>query len=124
MKIKTPEEFVHKQPVEYHGHIEKIRDVIKETIPIAEEIISFQAICYKYNYLLVGIGTKKGNCSLYIMHSKVIKEFEEELKDFEHTDSTIYFPIDKPLPIDLIKELVQERIIENEQRLDLKRLNI
>ena len=124
MKIKTPEEFVEKQPDEYHPHIEQLRKIIKETIPVAEETISFQVIVYKYHYLLVGIGTKKGNCSFYIMDSNIIKNYEDELKEYKFTESTIYFPINKELPVELIKELVQEKIIENEQRADTKNLKI
>lgn len=123
MKIKTPDEFVAKQGVEYRPHIEELRKIVKETIPVATENISFQVITYKYHFLLVGIGTKKGNCSFYVMDSNVIKKYEEELKDYQFTDSTIYFPITKKLPVDLIKEIVQEKIIENEQRADLKNLN-
>ena len=124
MKIKSPDEFVEKQPEEYRPHIEQLRKIIKATIPVAEETISFQVIVYKYHYLLVGIGTKKGNCSFYIMDSNIIKNYEEELKDYKFTESTIYFPINKELPNDLIRELVLEKIIENEQRADSKNLPI
>lgn len=124
MKIKTPDEFVAKQPEEYRPHIEQLRKIVKETIPVAEETISFQVIVYKYHYLLVGIGRKKGNCSFYIMDSNIIKNYEGELKGYKFTDSTIYFPLEKELPEDLIRELVQEKIIENEQRADSKNLKI
>ena len=120
MKIKTPEEFVDRQPDEYREHLENFRRIIKETIPIADELISYQVICYKYHYMLVGIGTKKDNISFYTMSPRLVKRMADSLQDFKYTESTIYFPIKKELPHKLIVELIQERIIENEQRADQK----
>jgi len=122
MKIKTPDEFVEKQPPEYRSHLEQLRTIIKETIPVAEELISFQVICYKYHYLLVGLGTKKGNCSFYTMSPGLVRRMKNELDGIKYSESTIYFPIEKELPVELIKEIIQERIIENEQRADLKKI--
>lgn len=118
MKIKTPEEYVKSLPTEYVNHIEELRRIIKETLPVVEELISYQVICFKYHYMLVGIGTKKNNCSFYTMSPKLLKKMKSELVGIKHSDSTIYFPLNKELPVDLIKEIVQERMIENEQIAD------
>ena len=116
MKIKTPEDYIKSLPKEYVGHIEQLRRIVKETLPVVEELISYQIICFKYHYMLVGIGTKKNNCSLYTMNPKLLKKMKSELNGIKHSDSTIYFPLSKDLPIELIKDIVQERMIENEQK--------
>ena len=66
--------------------------------------------------MLVGIGTKKNHCSFYTMSPSLLKKMERSLHEMKYTKSTIYFPLDKELPEQLIKDIIQERIIENEQK--------
>ena len=49
------------------------------------------------------------HCSLFPT-AAVIEQFKEELKDFSTSKGTIHFPLNKPMPIDLIKTMVRERL--------------
>jgi uncharacterized protein YdhG (YjbR/CyaY superfamily) len=51
------------------------------------------------------------HCSLFPTAS-VIKAFKKELKDYRISKGTIQFPVDKPLPADLVKKMVKARIAE------------
>lgn len=115
-KIKTPDEYVNSQPKEYRSMLNSLRDMIRYIIPESEEIISYSIICYQYHYMLVGIGTKKGHCSFYTMNPDMLSLMKEELGGYEYSGSTLYFPLSKPLPGDLIEKIVQERVQENELR--------
>ena len=50
------------------------------------------------------------------MSYAVIREFNQELKDYHTSKGTIQFPVDKPLPAVLVKKMVKARIAENERK--------
>jgi uncharacterized protein YdhG (YjbR/CyaY superfamily) len=55
------------------------------------------------------------------MSNEVLKDFENELKDFETTDVSIHFTLDKPIPNELITRIVMARVAENELNVIAKR---
>ena len=56
------------------------------------------------------------HCSLFPMSYAVIREFNQELKDYHTSKGTIQFPVDKPLPAVLVKKMVKARVAENERK--------
>ncbi|MFC2084712.1 iron chaperone [Bacteroidota bacterium] len=111
--LENAEDYVARQPLEFRETLEKLRTIIKETIPDAEELICYQVICYKYKYILVGIGTIRNYCSFYTMSQKLVNRMKSQLKDVKLSGPTLHLPLNKPLPIDLIKKIIRERVIEN-----------
>lgn len=101
-------------PVEARMTLEKFRNIIKETVPEAEEVISYQIPAYKYHGMLVGFAAFKNHCGFYLMSPALMKTFSEELKDYDTSTGTIRFPVNKPLPSALVKKLVRARMKENE----------
>jgi uncharacterized protein YdhG (YjbR/CyaY superfamily) len=55
------------------------------------------------------------HCSLF-PGSSVIEAFKNELKGFSTSKGTIQFPLDKPLPVGLVKKLAKARIAENKRK--------
>ena len=102
------------QPQQYRKCLAGIRELILSIIPQAEETFSYQAHCFKYIYMLVGIGTNKNFCSLYTMSSTFVKTIQDELKPYKVSGMTIHFNPDEPLPTELITMIVLGRIKENE----------
>lgn len=101
--------------------LEKIRRAIKAAAPKAEEKISWGMPMFKYQGNLVGYAAFKNHCSLFPMSLRLLDEMKSELKKYDATKGSIHFPLDKPLPIALVKKIVKARIKENESRIKNKR---
>ena len=115
-KPKTPDEYVAMQPADCQAVLEDLRTLIRNAAPEAEELISYQIICYKFLYMLVGIGTKKGACSLHTMSPGLLESMKAELSGLTYSGATLHFPLDKPLPHEIIRKIVEQRIAENRDR--------
>ncbi len=68
---------------------------------------------YEYKGRLAYFAAFKKHIGLYVP-TPVVEEHEKELKDYEAVKATVRFPIDKPLPIALVKKLVKARMKKNE----------
>lgn len=113
---KNTEAFIAQQPEEFRPTLEKLRALILSIVPQAEESISYQVPCFKYLYMLVGIGVNKNYCSLYTMSPPLMKTLKEDLKGVRVSGATIHFPPQERLPVALIKKIVKARIKENETK--------
>ncbi|WPU91206.1 DUF1801 domain-containing protein [Mucilaginibacter sabulilitoris] len=111
---RTAQEYIAQQPPEFRATLEQLRSIILATAPRATESISYQLPCYKYLYMLVGIGTNKKYCSFYTMNPGLVKSLKEELKDIKVSGSTLHFTPDELLPVELIKKIILTRIAQNE----------
>jgi uncharacterized protein YdhG (YjbR/CyaY superfamily) len=100
--------------------LKEIRKTIKATAPEAEEVISYQIPGYKYHGMLVFFAGWKNHISLYPAPWGA-KDLKEEMSVYEGSKGTIKFPLDKPMPLTLIKKMVKYRIKENEARAALKK---
>lgn len=119
MKNPTPHdtlEYILLQPEKFRSMLEQLRDIILSEVPEAEEVISYGIPCFKYHYMLVGIGVTKTACSFYTMNPELVKSMKKELADIKHSGSTLHFPSDNPLPENLIRKIIQIRIKENEAK--------
>lgn len=97
-----------------------IRKTIRTTAPTAEEVISYQIPGYKYHGMLVFFAAWKNHISLYPAPWGA-DALKKEMSAYEGSKGTIKFPIDKPMPLALIKKMVKYRMKENEMRADLKK---
>jgi uncharacterized protein YdhG (YjbR/CyaY superfamily) len=118
--VNTVEEYLNQFSEKQRAALEKIRKVIKDAAPKAEESISYGMPAYKLNGVLVYFGGFKTHCSFFPAGNSVIKKFSSELKEYKTSKGTIQFPLDQPVPVALIKKMVQERIKENEQKVTAK----
>ena len=115
-KINSVTDYLNVLPDNVYTALENIRQIIKYLVPGAEETISYQVPSYKYKGLLVGFGAAKNHCSFFVMSSTLLKDFKDEIKDFETSTGTIRFSPDKPIPNDLITKIVMARLAENEAK--------
>jgi uncharacterized protein YdhG (YjbR/CyaY superfamily) len=111
---RTADEYIAQQPVEFRATLEKLRSIIQTTVPQAVESISYQLPCYKYLYMLVGIGTNKKYCSFYTMNPGLVKTIKEDLKNVKISGSTLHFLPDEVIPVDLIRKIILARVAQNE----------
>ncbi len=98
------------EPVQYL--LEDLRAAIKQAAPEAEETISYQMPAYLFKGKLVFFAAYKNHIGFYPTSSGIVA-FKEELSAYKCSKGTVQFPIDKPLPLDLIARIVRFRMKEN-----------
>ena len=100
--------------------LKDIRKTIKSAAPDAEEVISYQIPGYKYHGMLVFFAAWKNHISLYPAPWGA-ESLKKEMSVYEGSKGTIKFPLDKPIPLTLIKKMVKYRVKENEMKASLKK---
>jgi len=111
-QVETIDEYIEMFPENVQNTLQKIRRVIRESAPRAEEVISYQMPAFKLNRILVYFAAHRQHIGFYPT-SSAIKEFKKELVPYEWGTGSVKFYMDKPIPFDLIKRMVQFRVQEN-----------
>ena len=106
------DEYISTLPNDVKEILDNLRKVIKETAPEAQEAISYNMPGYKLNGMLIWFAAAKNHIGLYPTASPIIV-FKEALKDYKTSKGAIQFPIDKPIPMDLVREIVKYKVEEN-----------
>lgn len=112
IKFKTVEEYISSFPKEIQIILYELRDTIVRIDTSLEEKISYNMPTYYLNGNLVHFAGYKNHIGFYPTPSG-IENFKNELKDFKTSKGAIQFPIDKPLPCNLITRIVKFRLEEN-----------
>jgi uncharacterized protein YdhG (YjbR/CyaY superfamily) len=116
-QFKTIDEYIAIFPKNVRDVLEKLRRVIRESAPKAEEAISYGMPAFKFNgKSLVFFAAWKNHVGFYPGGSSAIEAFKKELFPFKHAKGSIQFPLDKPIPFDLVKKIVKFRVKENESK--------
>jgi uncharacterized protein YdhG (YjbR/CyaY superfamily) len=92
--------------------LEEIRQTIKDAAPKAHEAISYQMPAFKQNGILVWFAVHKNHIGFYPRVS-AIEQFKNKLTHYKVSKGAVQFPLDEPIPFDLVKEMVQFRVKEN-----------
>ena len=122
IKITAPKNtdyYISQFPEKQQFALELIRKTIKAAAPAAEEVISYQMPAYKQNGMLVYFAGYENHIGFYPTPSG-IEAFKKELGVYKGAKGSVQFPIDQPLPLGLIKKIVQFRIKENAAAMKLK----
>jgi len=109
---------LHKAPI--RQGLEILRKTIKQAAPGAEELISYQMPAYKLNGMLVFFAAAKTHYGFYPTSGPIVA-FREKLKSYETSKGTIKFPLDKPIPVKLVSEIVKWQVKENLAKALLKK---
>lgn len=98
----------------------RLREIIREEVPDAEETISYGMPAYrKAGGVFIFYAAFKNHCSLFAVTTG--GKFADELKDFKTSKGTIQFTPQKPLPEDLVRRIVRQRVVDHlEERSKLK----
>ncbi len=111
-QFKTIDEYVATFPQNIQKILETIRQIVQEAAPEAEEAISYQMPAFKQSGVLVWFAAFKDHIGFFPT-ALGVETFKEELLDYETSKGTIRFPLDKPIPYDLVKRIVKYRVKEN-----------
>lgn len=110
---KDVDAYIANAPLEVQDKLKELRAAIKEAAPSASERISYGMPYYEYKGRLAYFGLAKAHIGLYIP-PPVIEEHQSELSDYVTAKGTVRIPLDKDLPVELIKKLVKARMRKNE----------
>jgi uncharacterized protein YdhG (YjbR/CyaY superfamily) len=110
---KTVDDYIASAPEETRASLSRLREVVREAAPEAEEVISYRMPLYKLDGHLVAFAAWKDHCSFYVMSSAVLEAHKGELQPYVAEKTTLHFPHGDPIPRQLVKKLVKERIAEN-----------
>jgi len=112
---KTVARYIKTAPKEARGKLAELRRIIRATVPKATERISYGMPYYGYKGRLAYFAFAKAHVGLYIP-PPVIAEHKRELKRYGTARATVRFPLNKPLPVALIKKLIKARLHKNEEK--------
>lgn len=111
---ETVEDYIYSLPGNVKIKIEAMRRTIRKAAPQAEELISYSMPAFKLEGMLVWYAAFKEHIGFYPMAS-AIKAFKKELSVFKGAKGSVQFPLDKPLPLKLVRKMVKYRVKENRE---------
>ncbi len=100
-------------PLEQQIALERVRQIIKNTVPEAIEFISYKMPAYHCHGMIGGFAAFKNHCSFFPWNAKTIEDFATELKEFKTSAGTIQFTPDKPIPEELLQKILRYRLAGN-----------
>jgi uncharacterized protein YdhG (YjbR/CyaY superfamily) len=121
LQAKTIDEYLAYQPEKVLEALENLRQIIRETSPEAEEVISYGIPAYKYHGMLVYFAAYKKHCSLFAGNGALTEQMQEELKSYKTSKGTIRFTVEKPLPDELVRKIVKIRMKQNIEKIKNKK---
>jgi len=118
-KPTTIDAYIETFPMDVQAKLRQVRAALKQAAPDATEVISYGIPAYKQNGMLVWFGAHTNHIGFYPRGSG-IEEFKKELSGYKSAKGSVQFPLDGPMPLDLIAKIVKFRIAENLQKIKRK----
>ena len=116
-QFKTIDEYIKTFPSDVQSILEKMRLTIRKAAPEAVEAISYQIPTFKLNGNLVHFAAFKKHIGFYPTSSG-IRAFKKQLSLYNGGKGSVQFPIDKPIPYDLVKKITIFRVKESLRKRD------
>ena len=106
---KDIDEYISGFPPGVQKMLQQIRTTIHKAAPDAEEAISYQIPTFRLNGNLIHFAAYKQHIGLYPA-PREHPDFKDELSAYAGGKGTVQFPLDRPVPLDLIRRIVRFRI--------------
>ncbi len=119
-KPKDIDEYIKSFPKEIQEIMQKLRNTIIKAAPKATEKISYAMPAFYQDGNLVYFAAYKNHIGFYPT-SKPIAVFKNKLTKYKTSKGAIQFPIDKPLPLELITQIVKFRVQQNSHKIKPKK---
>jgi len=120
MDIQTIDAYIALFPDDIQMKLNELREIIRSAAPQAEEKISYQMPTFYLKGNLVHFAAYENHIGFYPAPSG-IKDFEEELASYKHAMGSVQFPLNKPIPFNLVRRIVKFRVKENEEKAQSKK---
>lgn len=119
-QFKTMDEYISTFPEDVQRILNELRQTIREVAPEAEETINYQIPTFTLHGNLVHFAALKNHIGFYPTPSGM-EAFKKELSAYKGAKGSVQFPIDQPLPMPLIRRIVEYRVKENLERKQKKK---
>jgi uncharacterized protein YdhG (YjbR/CyaY superfamily) len=104
------DEYIESQPVGVQPRLRELRGILTDALPQATETISYGIPTYRVpghgRGGFVSFGAAKDHCALY---GAPLDTYPHEVSAYSVSKGTIRFPLDRPVPADLVRRLVQAK---------------
>ena len=114
-KFKTVKEYIAAFPKTTQILLQDLRQTIRQVVPQAEEVISYNMPAFKLNKVLVYFAAYEKHIGFYPTSSP-IRVFKKELEGYKTSKGAIQFPIEKSIPKTLVKKIVAFRLKEDAEK--------
>jgi uncharacterized protein YdhG (YjbR/CyaY superfamily) len=114
-KYSNIDEYIKTFPPSVREVLQKIRQMIKEAAPQAEETISYNMPAFKTKRVLVYFAAFENHIGFFPTPSG-IEAFKEELSGYKLSKGTVQFPLNGTVPYELIRKIVLFRVQEVSQQ--------
>jgi uncharacterized protein YdhG (YjbR/CyaY superfamily) len=120
---KTPpkdiDEYIANFPKDVQAILQKIRKVIKKAAPDAQETINYQMPTFTLNGNLVHFAAFEKHIGFYPTPTG-IEKFKKEIDAYKNAKGSVQFPLDQPIPYDLISRITEFRVMEQQAKIRKK----
>lgn len=103
---KTIDEYIALFPAKTQEVLQQVREAIHNAVPNAKEVISYKMPAFKQNAVLVYFAAYEKHIGFYPTGSG-IEAFQHEFGNYKWSKGAVQFPIDKPMPLDLISRITK-----------------
>lgn len=111
----TIDEYIAAFPEDVQAILHELRRTIREAAPDATEAISYQMPTFRLNGNLVHFAAYRRHIGFYPAPSGV-EAFQAELAPYKVSKGAIQFPLDQPIPYDLVSRITAYRAQENREK--------
>lgn len=111
--FRTVDEYIASRPPDVQKVLHRLRTIICEALPGAEEVISYQIAAYKLGGArVIYFAGWKEHYSLYPVTAALVAAFGDEISGYKVSKGTLRFPLSEPIPARLIERIVKFRAQE------------
>jgi len=118
--FKTIDEYINMFPEDVRTILNEFRQTIRDAAPEAQETINYQIPTFTLNGNLVHFAAFPNHIGFYPTPSGM-EAFKKELSGYKGAKGSVQFPINEPLPLPLIRRIVEYRVKENMERKQKKK---
>jgi len=109
------DEYINSFPVLTQDRLSELRNLIKNLVPEAKEKISYQMSAFTLNGMLLYFAGYAKHIGFY-PGASTIMAFMDELTTYKTSKGTVQFPLNQPLPMELITRMILFRVDENQSK--------
>ena len=119
-KPKDIDDYISKFPADIQAILQKVRETIRHAAPEARETISYMMPAFKQHGILVYFAAWEKHIGMYPPISGN-KTLEKAIARYAGPKGNLQFPLDEPIPYDLMERIVKLRVKQDSEKAAVKR---